>query len=135
MRPAKTAKGSHGGALPGAVGASLVSAVERALVRVSRVAVERNAVIGAIARSGAHVLTGIGGKGAPDLYVEVPTPSGVRAALWMECKSGEGELTDDQARWHTRASAMGRHVFVIRSVEHALAIVESFQRGEVFRGE
>lgn len=137
MRPANaqaSAKGSRGGALPGVVGAALVSEVARELARTQGVAVERNAVMRARLPSGATVVTGVGGLGAPDLFVEVPTPFGVRAALWLECKSGEGELTEDQARWHARAAVLGRHVYVVRSVEHARAIIEAFMRGEVFRG-
>lgn len=131
QRAERSARGSRGGARPGAVGADLVEDVRRALACVPGVAVERNAVMAAVTKSGREVLTGVGGKGAPDLYVEVPTPAGVRAALWLECKAGTGELNPDQRKWHERARVLNRHAYVVRSVEHARAIVESFKRGEV----
>ena len=134
-RSPRSARGSRGGALPGIVGGALVSEVSSALARLPGVAVERNAVMRARLPSGAQVITGVGGLGAPDVFCEVPTPAGVRACLWLECKSGEGELSADQRKWHTRAAVVGRHVFTIRSVEQAVEIVRAFMRGEVVRGE
>lgn len=133
-RSPATAHGSKGGALPGIVGNALVVAVGARLRLMSGVAVERNAVAKVRLPSGATMWTGIGGPGAPDLFVEVPTPSGARVAVWMECKRGRGELTDDQQAWHRRAAVLGRHAFVVRDVEHAVEIVKSFMSGEVHRG-
>jgi hypothetical protein len=94
----------------------------------------RNPVMRVRLPSGGYAWTGIGGEGAPDLHAEVRGPDGQHRAVWLECKSGEGELSAAQERWHAAAAREGRHVFMVRSAEHALAIVESFLRGEVPRG-
>jgi hypothetical protein len=129
-----TAAGSRGGALPGRVGASLVTDVTSAIGCLPGVTVMRNPVMRVRLPSGSYAWTGIGGEGAPDLHVEVALQGGIHACVWLECKSGTGELSDVQERWHAAAARTGRHVYVVPSVEHALAIVGSFQRGEVFRG-
>lgn len=132
MRPADTsARGSRGGAMPGLVGASLVTEVTAALGSLRGVTVMRNPVMRVRLPSGGYAWTGIGGEGAPDLHAEVRGPDGQHRAVWLECKSGTGELSAAQERWHAAAAREGRHVFMVRSAEHALAIVESFQRGEV----
>lgn len=136
MRPAeRSARGSRGGAAPGAVGASLVADVTTALGCLPGVTVMRNPVMRVRLPSGGYAWTGIGGEGAPDLHAEVRLPSGMTACVWLECKSGEGELSAVQERWHAAAARMGRHVYVIRSSARAREIVESFLRGEVPRGE
>ena len=77
--------------------------------------------------SGRRVAYGVGGPGAPDLLCEVRTASGVWAAVWMEVKTLTGALRPDQRRWHEAARADGRHVEVVRSVDHALEIVQTFR--------
>ena len=126
-----TAAGSRGGALPGRVGASLVTDVTAALGCLPGVTVMRNPVMRVRLPSGGYAWTGIGGEGAPDLHVEVRTLSGLHACVWLECKSGTGELSEVQERWHAASARERRHAYVVRSVEHALAIVESFQRGVI----
>jgi hypothetical protein len=93
------------------------------------VVVHRNQVAMATLETGARVLTGLGGKGAPDLMAEVRTASGVTACLWLECKAGTGELNPDQRRWHAAAAHEGRHVAVVRSVDEALAAVARAKEG------
>jgi hypothetical protein len=96
--------------------------------------IERNSVAAATLRSGAQTLTGLGGKGAPDLYLECAAPGGVRGALWVECKAGMGELNPDQRLWHRRASNQGRTVIVARCVDdvtRALGLVEAGRASEV----
>jgi len=128
-----TAAGSRGGALPGRVGASLVTDVTAALGCLPGVTVMRNPVMRVRLPSGGYAWTGIGGEGAPDLHVEVMTPSGVHACAWFECKSGTGELNQKQRQWHAAAEKMGRHVYVIREVRDAVAVVEGFRMGSVVR--
>lgn len=133
-KTAGSAAGSRGGALPGLVGASLVTEVTSALGCLPGVTVMRNPVMRVRLPSGGYAWTGIGGEGAPDLHAEVRGPDGQHRAVWLECKSGRGDLSEVQERWHAAAAREGRHVYVVRSVAHALAIVGSFQRGEVCRG-
>ena len=125
-----SAVGTHGGATPGEVGELLVHGIERALGAAPGVVIYRNAVMGATLKSGRPVLTGLGGKGAPDLYLEVRGADGEWRAVWMECKAGSGDLNPDQVKWHAAAALMGRHVFVVRSVEMAVEIVRLFQGAE-----
>lgn len=96
------------------------------------VCVHRNNVGTATYAGGARVEYGVGGAGAPDLIVEVCTPFGPWACVWLEVKTPEGHIEKHQREWHEAARRMGRHAYVVRSVEHARAIVESFKRGEVF---
>ena len=131
---ARTAQGSRGGALPGAVGNDLVREVLTALGSLPGVTVMRNPVMRVKLPSGGYAWTGIGGEGAPDVHVEVQTPQGIHACVWLECKAGTGALSTAQARWHAAALYEGRHCYVVRSAADARAIVESFKRGEVFRG-
>ena len=131
---AQTAHGSRGGALPGIVGARLVYEIEKAHGTRPGLIIERNPIIDATTRSGAHVLTGIGGKGAPDLYLEVAAPGGVRCALWVECKAGMGELNPDQRLFHARARRQQRLVILARSVDdvtRALDLIEAGRASEV----
>lgn len=114
--------------------ASLQRAIMVAIGALPGVCVHRNNVGTARYDSGARVEYGVGGKGAPDLIVEVRTPFGLWACVWLEVKTETGVLSRDQKQWHAAAEKMGRHVYVIRSVGHAEKIVESFKRGEVFRG-
>jgi len=125
----RSAQGSHGGALPGVVGGLLEYDVRVALGALPGVVVHRNQVAMATLETGARVLTGLGGKGAPDLMAEVRTASGVTACLWLECKAGTGELNPDQRRWHAAAAHEGRHVAVVRSVDEALAAVARAKEG------
>jgi hypothetical protein len=131
--PARTAHNSRGGALPGIVGNDLVRDVCEAIGCLPGVTVMRNPVMRVRLPSGGYAWTGIGGEGAPDLHVEVMTPSGVHACAWFECKSGTGELNQKQRQWHAAAEKMGRHVYVIREVRDAVAVVEAFRMGSVVR--
>ena len=94
------------------------------------VVIWRNAVARAVLRSGAQVLTGIGGVGAPDFLLEVRDPRGIWRALWVESKHGEfARLSREQRQWHEAAHAMGRHVLLARSVPDVVAAVDEIQRG------
>lgn len=127
------AMGSHGGALPGIVGASLVRELEIALGRLPWCVVYRNPVMGAVTKSGQPCLTGIGGKGAADLHVEVLGPDGRWALAWLECKEGSGELNRDQVAWHQKLQRRGRHAHVVRSVDEGLRVVGELREGRVPR--
>lgn len=112
-------------------GVALEVEVQRALGAREGVVVLRNAVISVTTQTGRTLLTGIGGVGAPDLHVEVRTPTGVYASVWMECKAGLARRRPAQTEWHEAARKLGRHVYVVRSVEDATKIVDAFARGEV----
>ena len=112
-------------------GHDLERAVMRALGVRPDAVVMRNPKGIATTRSGVQVSLGIGGDGAPDLLVEVRLPSGLWAALWLECKSGAfARLRKDQREWFAAALLRGRLAFVVRSVEHAVEIVDAVARGE-----
>ena len=109
-----------------------------ALGALDGVVVSRNNV-GTALYGGARVEYGVGGKGAPDLLVEVRVDLGrasfagfVWVALWLEVKTDTGALSKDQVRWHAAARSLGRHVAVVRSVEEARRAV-AHARGEAFR--
>lgn len=123
----------RGGSLPGLIGADLERDVEAALGRLPHVVVWRNDVKEVETTRGGRVKTGIGDFGAPDLVCEVLTPGGLWACVWLECKAGSGRLARKQPAWHAAAAARGRHAYVVKSVAHALAIVESFRGGVVWR--
>lgn len=97
------------------------------------VVVHRNNV-GTATYGGARVEYGVGGKGAPDLVVEVQGPSRLWACVWLEVKTPAGRVEPHQVQWHEAAAMLNRHAYVVRSVEHARAIVESFRRGVVYVG-
>ncbi len=111
-----------------------------ALGALDGVVVSRNNV-GTALYGGARVEYGVGGKGAPDLLVEVRVDLGpmgrpsftgfVWVALWLEVKTDTGALSKDQVRWHAAARSLGRHVAVVRSVEEARRAV-AHARGEAF---
>ncbi|TAK30981.1 MAG: hypothetical protein EPO40_06205 [Myxococcaceae bacterium] len=122
-----TAAGSHGGALPGAIGTALEDAVVEAIGALPGVTVHRNQVRRATLPGGARVLTGIGGKGAPDLVAEVRAADGRTLLVWLECKANTGALNPDQKRWHAAAEYERRHVVIIREVADALDAVRNFQ--------
>lgn len=133
-RPLQRPSPAPGGAAPGIVGNDLVRAVMAALGCLPGVTITRNPVMRVRLPSGGYAWTGIGGEGAPDLHVEVMTPGGVTACVWMECKNGErAELTRVQQKWHAAAEKMGRHVYVVRRVEDALAVAQAFRTGSVVR--
>ena len=117
-------------------GHDLERAVMAALGSLPGVVVHRNDVREVLdSRTGGRPMTGLGGKGAPDLLVEVVTAYGLTCAVWLECKAGDGaKLNPHQRKWHSAATMLGRHAYVVRSVEHARAIVESFRRGVVYVG-
>lgn len=111
-------------------GASLERAIMLAFGAANGVIVHRNAVTHATLRSGAQILTGIGGKGAPDLLLEVRSLAGSWCALWVECKCGErARLSKEQRAWHEAASGMGRHVLLARSVEDVWGAVHIIRAG------
>lgn len=113
-------------------GHSLEREVMAALGALPGVCVHRNPKGRTRLPSGATVTLGIAGDGAPDIMVEAMGPTGMWCAVWLECKSGEfARLKKDQREWFAAARALNRHAYVVRSVEHARAIVESFKRGEV----
>lgn len=113
-------------------GHSLEREIMSALGSLPGVCVHRNPKGKARLPSGATVTLGIAGDGAPDIMVEVMGKDGQFRAVWLECKSGEfARLRKDQREWFAAALALGRHAYVVRSVEHARAIIKSFKRGEV----
>lgn len=110
-------------------GASLEREIEVALGALPGVIVWRNVVAKVMLRSGAQILSGIGGKGAPDFVVEVQGPRGWRI-LWVESKCGEfAKLSKEQREWHAAAALLGRHVVLARSIHDVVGAVERVQQG------
>lgn len=65
------------------------------------------------------------GVGSPDLCGAL----GGRAG-GLEVKALDGEVSEDQARWHRAARRKGIFVAVVRSADEAEAAVERWRRGE-----
>lgn len=113
-----------------AKGASLERAILETFGARPGVIVHRNLVAHATLRTGAQVLTGVGGKGAPDFLLEVRDPAGRWLALWVESKCGEyARLRPDQRAWHAAAASLGRHVLLARSLDDVHDAVEAIRRG------
>ncbi len=113
-------------------GASLERAIEVTFGAADGVIVHRNVVGRATMRSGANVLTGIGGTGAPDFFLEVRDPAGRWIALWVESKHGDrAALSAEQRDWHAAAKLLGRHVLLARSIDDVADAVAAIQRGEI----
>ena len=92
------------------------------------VTVWRNNVGTAVYEGGARVEYGVGGKGAPDLLVEVlHPPTGHWLAVWIEVKTPVGAIRPDQKVWHAAARRFHRNVANVRSVADALAVVAEVQ--------
>lgn len=78
--------------------------------------------VGVAAQGERSVAYGVGGKGAPDLLVEVQRGAWW-VAVWLEVKTETGRVRPEQRAWHDAARRAGRHVFVVRSVADALDVV------------
>jgi hypothetical protein len=111
-------------------GASLEREIEVTFGARAGVVVHRNMVAHATLKSGAQVLTGLGGKGAPDFMIEVRDPRGRWVCVWVESKNGDhAKLTRDQRDWHAAAALLGRHVVLARSIHDVVGAVERVQQG------
>lgn len=111
-------------------GASLEREIEVALGAREGVVVHRNMVAHAALKSGAQVLTGLGGKGAPDFLLEVRDPRGRWVCVWVESKNGDhAKLSKEQREWHAAAALLGRHVVLARSIHDVVGAVERVQQG------
>jgi hypothetical protein len=64
-------------------------------------------------------------KGTPDTVIVGPPPLD---GAWIETKTNEGELNDNQVDWHARAKRSGVRVGVARSVEQAIALVTAWRQ-------
>lgn len=93
-----------------------------ALGQMPGVVVWRNSVGVAVYESGARVEYGVGGKGAPDLLVEV-AHADFTVAVWLEVKTPDGAVEPHQRQWHAAARRGGRNVAVVRSVDDAREVV------------
>lgn len=58
-------------------------------------------------------------RGTPDLCLP--------GLGWLEIKTDEGELSDDQVAWHIRAARLGVNVAVVRSVEQAVYVAQEWE--------
>lgn len=111
-------------------GASLERQIAAAFGAADGVIVHRNAVTHATLRSGAQILTGLGGKGAPDFLFEVRDLHGSWRALWVESKCGEfARLSREQRAWHEAAHLLGRHVVLARSVDDVRGAIHLIRAG------
>lgn len=107
--------------------ATIQRAIMAAIGAMPGVVVHRNNV-GTATHGGARVEYGVGGKGAPDLLVEVLCGDLWRV-LWIEVKTPEGTVEPHQRAWHEAARRMGRPCVVARSVEDACRAVETVRCG------
>ena len=103
--------------------ARVKSAVLIALGSLPGVVVWTN-VVGAIQQDGRWIRYGTGGKGAPDLLVEVEVVPGLHACVWIELKAQDGRLSPDQVAWRDAALRAGRHWYMARSGAEAVAAIE-----------
>lgn len=80
-------------------------------------------IVAALRAHGCKVtdLSGVG-KGVPDVLVWIPAWS---RWVMLEIKSPGGKLNERQAKWH--AEYTGAMVFVVTSVEEAIAAVQHFE--------
>lgn len=109
--------------------ARIVGEILVALSRLPWCVVWKNAVGTALHPDGRRVEYGVGGVGAPDLLCEVRTVAGPWLCVWLEVKSADGGLRPGQVRWHEAAGRMGRHVYVVRSADAAVAAVTEMRGG------
>lgn len=63
--------------------------------------------------------------GCPDTIVVAP----VFAYGWLETKTDEGELNENQRKWHERARRKGVRVAVVRTARDAVRVVNSWALG------
>ncbi len=112
----------------------IVHAILSALGSLPGVRIHRNNIgVATHASSSGRMLRtayGVGGVGAPDLLCEVRLHphAGPWLAVWLEVKTTNGRLSPAQQQWHAAARALGRHLYVVHSVEEALAAVEDAAR-------
>ena len=62
--------------------------------------------------------------GVPDLHL--PVPKGQYASLYIEMKSGDGKLSNEQKEFLRRAAEYGNFVAVCYSQEIALKVIEEY---------
>ena len=83
----------------------------------------------------AKVAYGLGGKGAPDLMIEVRittnTFTSTWAVLWVEVKTPNGRIDKHQREWHAAARRRGRPCVVARSVGDVRVAIGDVRRGAV----
>ncbi len=83
----------------------------------------------------AKVAYGLGGKGAPDLMIEVRITTNAFtstwAVLWVECKTLRGRIDKHQREWHAAARRRGRPCIVARSVGDVRVAIGDVRRGAV----
>ncbi len=59
-------------------------------------------------------------KGTPDRICL--GPNGL--TIWLEIKLEDGEMSEEQIKWHAKHKALGHHVFMVKSVSEAVEIVK-----------
>lgn len=57
--------------------------------------------------------------GTPDILVMLPH----QRVCWLEAKTRDGVVEDDQIEWHAEAVALGHTVHVVRDVQQAVDVV------------
>ena len=106
--------------------AILEGEIKEALGALPGVTVWKNAVGVAVYESGARVEYGVGGTGAPDLFVIVMR-EGLCLVLLLEVKTPDGVVEPHQRHWHAVERRNGTNVAVVRSVDDALAALRIVQ--------
>ena len=86
----------------------------------ARVDANHGEIVAALRKVGCRVLDlSRVGQGCPDLLVSLPSRRCLPALVLMEIKTAKGRVTQDQIKFE----AAGWPVFMVRSVEEALACV------------
>lgn len=113
---------------------ALQAAIMRDLGALDGVVIHRNNV-GTANYGTTRVAYGLGGKGAPDLMIEVKITTNsfttAWAVLWVECKTPHGRIDAHQKAWHAAARRAGRPCVVARCVDDVRAAISNVHRGVV----
>ncbi len=72
-----------------------------------------------IIKSGARFIH-LAARGTPDRCLL--GPNGL--TIWFEVKLKDGDMSEEQIKWHAKHKALGHHVFMVKSVSEAVEIVK-----------
>lgn len=122
---------------------ALMNAIMHDVGALDGIVVHRNSV-GGVQYGNAHIKYGVGGKGAPDLMLEVEIKTSIAVpmsasrqiatlycVLWVECKTATGRASKEQTAWHLAARKRGRPCIVARCVDDVRAAISCVRKGMV----
>lgn len=113
---------------------ALMNSIMSTVGALDGIIVHRNSV-GGVQYGDAHIKYGVGGKGAPDLMLEIDVPMPFRTStwcvLWIECKTATGRASKEQTAWHLAARKRGRPCIVARCDDDVRDAIERVRKGVV----